>query len=106
MSLRAKLKTDEIYTFRIPMIKKKKVSDITGEATTIVIQSQLCKGCELCVTFCPEQILEMGEELNTKSYHYPHALADKEADCKQCRYCERICPELAIFLGEETENKV
>lgn len=100
MSMKIKLKTDEIYTFRVPMIKKKSVSEITGDYTTIVLQSQLCKGCELCVTFCPEGILEMGEELNTKSYHYPHAKTDKEADCKQCRYCERICPELSIYLGE------
>ena len=104
MSMSNKFK--EIYTFRVPMLKKKAVAEITGEDTTIIIQSQLCKGCELCVYFCPESILEMGDELNTKSYHYPHVLPNKEADCKQCRYCERICPEMAIYLGDETEEKV
>lgn len=102
MSMKVKFK--EIYTYRVPMIKKKTIAEITGDDTTIIIQSQLCKGCELCVHFCPESILEMGDELNTKSYHYPHVLDDKEADCKQCRYCERICPEMAIFL--EGDNKV
>ena len=96
----------EIYTYRVPMIGRKRVADITGEDTTILISSQLCKGCELCVYFCPEKILEMGEELNIKSYHYPHVLPDKEADCKQCRYCERICPEMAIYLVDEKEKKV
>lgn len=101
-----KIKFKEIYTYRVPMLKKKDVSEITGEATTIIIQSQLCKGCELCVYFCPEQILSMGNGLNTKSYHFPHVLPDKDADCKQCRYCERICPEMAIFLGEDEKKKV
>lgn len=87
------------------MVQRKNVNEITGESTTIIIQSQLCKGCELCVTFCPEKILEMGYELNIKSYHYPHVIADKEADCKQCRYCERVCPELSIFLRPEQEAK-
>ncbi len=103
--MKIKLKTNEIYTYRVPMISKKSIAEITGDATTIIIQSQLCKGCELCVHFCPEKILEMVDDLNTKSYHYPHVLDDKEADCKQCRYCERICPEMAIFLGEDNEIK-
>ncbi|MFV2015866.1 MAG: ferredoxin family protein [Candidatus Heimdallarchaeota archaeon] len=100
-SLKAKINSIESVTYRVPMLKAKDISEITGETTTILIQNQLCKGCELCVTFCPEDILEMGTELNTKSYFFPHAIPNKEANCKQCRNCERVCPELSIFLLSE-----
>ena len=100
-SWKSKISTTETSTFRVPMLKSKTVPEITGETTSIMIQNQLCKGCELCVTYCPEDILEMGTELNTKSYFFPHAIPNKEADCKQCRNCERVCPELSIFLLSE-----
>jgi 2-oxoglutarate ferredoxin oxidoreductase subunit delta len=85
---------------RKPLIQAKKVKDITKESTiTKIIQNQ-CKGCEICVEFCPEDILAMSDELNTKSYHYPYVIESKNDECSQCRLCERICPDLAIFLAD------
>lgn len=100
-TLKERMNTQESIQFRVPIISPKSIPEITGEHTTIEIQPQLCKGCELCVTFCPEHILEMGTELNTKSYFFPHVIPDKEANCVQCRACERVCPEMSIFLHEQ-----
>lgn len=100
-SLKSKMNTTETVEYRVPMLKAKTIEEITGEHSTIIIQNQLCKGCELCVIFCPDDILEMGTELNTKSYFFPHIVPNKEADCKQCINCERVCPELSIFLLKE-----
>ncbi|MFW9929201.1 MAG: ferredoxin family protein [Candidatus Thorarchaeota archaeon] len=85
---------------RKPLFKPLTVKEITKESTIIKIIQNQCKGCELCVEFCPETILAMGDELNTKSYHYPYVIESKNDECSQCRLCERICPDLAIFLAD------
>ena len=56
-----------------------------------------CKGCELCVQFCPQGVLVTSSEMNAKGYHYPTILPDKENACINCEFCALICPEFAIF---------
>lgn len=56
-----------------------------------------CKGCELCVHFCPQGVLETSTERNVKGYHYPSVVKDKENDCVHCEFCTLICSEFAIF---------
>jgi 2-oxoglutarate ferredoxin oxidoreductase subunit delta len=55
-----------------------------------------CKGCELCVTYCPTSALSMTDQLSSRGYHLP-ALADPQA-CVGCGLCELMCPEFAIFM--------
>lgn len=66
-----------------------------------------CKGCELCVHFCPRNVLETSGEMNAKGYHYPAIAAGKENDCIHCEFCTLICSEFAIYtlpLIEDTVN--
>jgi 2-oxoglutarate ferredoxin oxidoreductase subunit delta len=56
-----------------------------------------CKGCELCIQFCPQGVLETSCEMNTKGYHYPAIVSGKETACVHCEFCTLICPEFAIF---------
>ena len=37
---------------------------------TIHLDVESCKGCELCVSACPQQILGMGKKINNKGYFY------------------------------------
>ena len=64
----------------------------------ITIDEQYCKGCELCMHYCPKQVLKKSGRRNTKGYVPPMA-ADPE-QCSKCRTCELICPELAITLED------
>jgi 2-oxoglutarate ferredoxin oxidoreductase subunit delta len=61
---------------------------------TITVDARVCKGCELCVAFCPFDILVMGEEINEMGYHIPK-LTD-ESRCTACRICAWMCPDAAI----------
>ncbi|MBF0465445.1 MAG: 4Fe-4S binding protein [Nitrospirae bacterium] len=60
----------------------------------IEINSELCKGCELCITVCPKKILKLCDELNTSGY-YTICVTDMER-CTGCALCAQICPELTI----------
>lgn len=38
---------------------------------TLVIDTERCKGCELCITACPPGVLTMSSEVNETGYRYP-----------------------------------
>ena len=66
-----------------------------------------CKGCELCVEFCPQHVLQVSEETNARGYHYPSIASGKETACIHCEFCTLICPEFAIFtlaMGEVSND--
>ncbi len=56
-----------------------------------------CKGCELCVRFCPQNVLEVSGAKNAKGYSYPAVAAGKENACVHCEFCSLVCPEFAIY---------
>ncbi|HHY33635.1 MAG TPA: 4Fe-4S binding protein [Firmicutes bacterium] len=60
----------------------------------VVFNEERCKGCELCVTFCPRKALTMAEHFNSKGFH-PATITDEER-CNSCTACARMCPEVAI----------
>ncbi len=43
------------------------------------IDSDICKGCGICVDACPKNVLEISDELNTKGY-FP-AFQARPEDC-------------------------
>jgi 2-oxoglutarate ferredoxin oxidoreductase subunit delta len=60
----------------------------------VLIRVDRCKGCELCIEFCPVGVLALSEGFNLDGYHYPVVLND---GCISCQACSAICPEFAIF---------
>jgi 2-oxoglutarate ferredoxin oxidoreductase subunit beta len=66
---------------------------------TVFVDKDRCKGCGLCITACPEHVLEMSEEINAKGYFFP-IFAHPDA-CTGCRYCALVCPDIAL----QVENK-
>jgi 2-oxoglutarate ferredoxin oxidoreductase subunit delta len=63
----------------------------------IKIDRELCKGCHLCVAFCPKARIVASQGINEKGYYpaeYEPAVG-KEA-CTGCAICASMCPDLAI----------
>jgi 2-oxoglutarate ferredoxin oxidoreductase subunit delta len=58
------------------------------------INTEWCKGCELCIDYCPTKVLLLSTGFNVKGYHYPEWIGE---NCINCRLCFTICPEFAIF---------
>ncbi len=65
----------------------------------IFIDDQLCKGCGICVAFCPKHVLQLCEQVNARGFCVP-IVVDGSA-CGQCSQCQRLCPDFAIFIIEE-----
>ena len=58
----------------------------------IWIDSEACKGCELCIRVCLKNLLEIDEEhINAKGYHPIHIT--KPEKCVACGSCALICPD-------------
>ena len=58
----------------------------------LLIKTEYCKGCGICVEFCPSKIL----------YMYDEKVHIKEMDnCIKCGLCELRCPDYAIYLIED-----
>lgn len=68
----------------------------------IVIDARYCKGCGICIHFCPKHVLEMSSEVNSLGYYMPHVVDGGK--CTDCRQCELFCPDFAIFTVEEEEG--
>jgi 2-oxoglutarate ferredoxin oxidoreductase subunit delta len=57
------------------------------------INREWCKGCGICVHFCPTNVLELDEE--------DKSVAVRLDDCICCMQCELRCPDLAIEVETE-----
>ena len=62
---------------------------------TVAINAELCKGCGLCIAFCPSAVLKVSDKFNGKGYHPPHVV-NPDA-CIGCDMCGMYCPDFAIF---------
>lgn len=67
---------------------------------TILINTERCKGCELCTTACPKDLIVMDEALNAKGYH-PAKLVDPHNTCTGCSLCAVMCPDAVITVFRE-----
>ena len=63
---------------------------------TIVVNTNRCKGCNLCVVACPTDILGLSKEVNTKGYHY--AQVEQTDKCIGCANCGYVCPDGCITV--------
>ncbi len=71
---------------------------------TIAIDENRCKGCELCTTVCPKDIIRMATYLSPRGYH-PATLQDPLGRCTGCLLCSTICPDTAITVYRESARR-
>jgi 2-oxoglutarate ferredoxin oxidoreductase subunit delta len=66
------------------------------ETTSVHIFPEWCKGCGICVAFCPKQVLEMGKD---QKAHVAHP-----ERCIRCYLCARRCPDFAVSVYGHTRK--
>ncbi|MDR3592661.1 MAG: 4Fe-4S binding protein [Negativicutes bacterium] len=59
----------------------------------ITLNKRNCKGCNICVTFCPEKILSLDGLGKIQVMD--------EGACIGCGQCELRCPDFAIRVYKE-----
>ena len=62
----------------------------------VVVNTEYCKGCELCVEACPQKVLAMSPKVNSKGYHFSEMVA--EDNCIGCMACGYVCPDACISV--------
>ena len=60
------------------------------------IDTRLCKGCEICIEFCPAKVLKLSCDLGERGV--PSAEVKDGDACVGCRNCAVVCPEGAFEL--------
>jgi Pyruvate/2-oxoacid:ferredoxin oxidoreductase delta subunit len=60
------------------------------ESSSVDINAELCKGCELCAAECPKNVLAMSTDLNHMGYTFAQYSGQ---GCSGCSICFYACPE-------------
>ncbi len=59
---------------------------------TVVVDTDRCKGCELCIPACRPGVLAMSDAVNAQGVHYPELFAG----CTACQACRQVCPDFVF----------
>jgi 2-oxoglutarate ferredoxin oxidoreductase subunit delta len=69
----------------------------------IEVNPLYCKGCELCVSECPQEVISLDmEHLTPKGYHPAYLVMD---GCTGCGICALVCPEAALTVYREVPQR-
>jgi len=69
--------------------------------TDILLDSNCCKGCDICISICPKQIFVKSKKRNAMGTSIPEVT--KKDQCTACKLCEKMCPDGAISVERGTK---
>jgi 2-oxoglutarate ferredoxin oxidoreductase subunit delta len=73
----------------------------------IVILDDSCKGCALCVEYCPKGCIQVSNDKFTRSGALLPEFINHE-ECSACGICGNMCPDFAIevykFIDEDEND--
>jgi 2-oxoglutarate ferredoxin oxidoreductase subunit delta len=72
-------------------------------AGRIVIDTERCKGCGLCITVCPKNNIVIARESNKNGYFPAHV---KNIGCTACTRCAIVCPEGSIEIHLDEPDRI
>ena len=65
----------------------------------IEVDQLYCKGCEICIHNCPQEVMALDmEQLTPKGYHPVYLFKD---GCTGCAICAIVGPEAALTVYRE-----
>jgi 2-oxoglutarate ferredoxin oxidoreductase subunit delta len=67
----------------------------------LIIDIEKCKGCELCIEACPEEVLALSNKINKKGYQY---VVTVNSNCTGCANCAIICPDAVFTVYRKIEK--
>ncbi len=73
--------------------RRKNMAKIVG---AVVVDTEECKGCALCVEACPQNVLELSKRVNNKGYSYSYM--ESPDLCIGCSNCAAVCPDTCITV--------
>lgn len=62
----------------------------------IVVDTERCKGCGLCIIACPQNVIVLARKVNL--HGYPYVMAAQEDSCIGCASCGIVCPDGCITV--------
>jgi 2-oxoglutarate ferredoxin oxidoreductase subunit delta len=60
---------------------------------------ELCKGCGICIEFCPKAAITLDTKVNVAGY-IPAKFIDN-GKCNGCGICAIVCPDVAVEVYRE-----
>ena len=66
----------------------------------VTINAEGCKGCLLCIEYCPRESLGCAEGINRRGVH--PAEQQNPDRCTGCRICALVCPDVCIEVYKDT----
>lgn len=69
----------------------------------IVIREDRCKGCLLCTTVCPQEIIVQSDRFNQQGYKVVEVT--NMDDCIGCASCGKMCPDFCITVYKTPKSK-
>ena len=69
----------------------------------VVVNTERCKGCNLCVVACPAKVHSLTAKVNPKGYNYVQPV--NEDACVGCASCAIVCPDgcLTVYRAKCNE---
>jgi 2-oxoglutarate ferredoxin oxidoreductase subunit delta len=62
----------------------------------VVINTEACKGCDLCVEACPTDVLALNSKVNSKGYNPAYPI--NHDACTGCKICALVCPDMCFTV--------
>jgi 2-oxoglutarate ferredoxin oxidoreductase subunit delta len=71
-------------------LKEEPLCVTTPKGHRFTLIKRFCKGCRICVDFCPTGTLDLDDRFKITIAH--------PEKCIGCRMCEMRCPDMAIYV--------